>query len=68
MSALPPRAAAPRRLPGAHVYLRTMLLFAAFWAAVAAWKTNPILLPSPLAVVDAAIGLASGKGKCVDGC
>ncbi len=58
MSASPPRRVAPRRIPGAFVYLRTMLLFAAFWAAIAAWKANPILLPSPLAVLDAALGLA----------
>ena len=44
--------------PGALVYARTMLLFAALWAGIAAWKSNPILLPSPLAVLDAAIGLA----------
>src|SRR4051812_8852303 len=43
---------------GALVYVRTMLLFAALWAVIAAWKANPILLPSPLAVLDAAIGLA----------
>jgi len=46
------------RMPGALVYARTMLLFAALWAGIAAWKGNPILLPSPLAVLDAAVGLA----------
>jgi len=35
-----------------------MLAFALAWAAIAAWKANPILLPSPLAVLDAAGGLA----------
>jgi ABC-type nitrate/sulfonate/bicarbonate transport system permease component len=44
--------------PGALVYVRTMLLFAAMWAAIAAWTGNPILLPSPLAVLEAALGLA----------
>jgi ABC-type nitrate/sulfonate/bicarbonate transport system permease component len=47
-----------RRLPGALIYLRTMLVFAAAWAVVAAWKANPILLPSPLDVLGAAVGLA----------
>jgi len=58
MSALAARAAPARRMPGAFVYARTMLLFALLWAGIAAWKDNPILLPSPLAVLEAAIGLA----------
>jgi ABC-type nitrate/sulfonate/bicarbonate transport system permease component len=58
MSALPPLRPQRHALPGALVYLRTMLLFAAAWAAIAAWKGNPILLPSPLAVLEAAAGLA----------
>jgi NitT/TauT family transport system permease protein/taurine transport system permease protein len=37
------------------VYLRTMTLFLVVWALAAWWKGNPILLPTPLAVV-AAIG------------
>ena len=51
-------APAPRRTWGALVYLRTMLVFAAVWAFVAWWTDNPILLPSPLAVLEAAIALA----------
>jgi ABC-type nitrate/sulfonate/bicarbonate transport system permease component len=58
MSALPTLPPQRRPLPGALVYLRTMLLFASAWAAIAAWKGNPILLPSPLAVLEAAAGLA----------
>ncbi len=50
--------ALPRRTWGALVYLRTMLVFAVVWALVAWWTDNPILLPSPLTVLDAAIGLA----------
>ena len=48
----------PGRTWGALLYLRTMLVFAAVWALVAWWTDNPILLPSPLTVLDAAIGLA----------
>lgn len=43
---------------GGFVYLRTMAVFALFWAFIAWWTANPILLPSPLTVLDAAIGLA----------
>ena len=43
---------------GALVYLRTMLAFALVWAIIAWWTGNPILLPSPLTVLEAAIGLA----------
>jgi ABC-type nitrate/sulfonate/bicarbonate transport system permease component len=50
--------ALPGRTWGALVYLRTMLVFAAMWAFVAWWTENPILLPSPVTVLDAAIGLA----------
>ena len=48
----------PGRSWGALVYLRTMLVFAAVWALVAQWTDNPILLPSPLTVLDAATDLA----------
>jgi len=50
--------AAPGRTWGALVYLRTMLVFAVVWALVAWWTDNPVLLPSPLTVLDAAIDLA----------
>jgi ABC-type nitrate/sulfonate/bicarbonate transport system permease component len=56
--ALPTPTAAPRRTWSALVYLRTMFVFALLWALVAWWTDNPILLPSPLTVLDAAIGLA----------
>ncbi|HEV8503294.1 MAG TPA: ABC transporter permease [Casimicrobiaceae bacterium] len=45
-------------LGGAFVYLRTMTVFAIVWALVAWWTENPILLPSPLAVAQAAVDLA----------
>ncbi len=48
----------PRRTWGPLVYLRTMLVFAVVWALIAWWTDSPILLPSPLTVLDAAIGLA----------
>jgi ABC-type nitrate/sulfonate/bicarbonate transport system permease component len=47
-----------RRFGGVLVYVRTMLVFAAFWALVAAWTSNPVLLPSPRAVLEALVGLA----------
>ena len=46
------------RLGGAFVYLRTMTVFALVWALVAWWTGNPILLPSPLDVAQAAVDLA----------
>lgn len=46
-----------RRLWGPLVYVRTMLLFALFWTAVAWWTDNPILLPSPWNVLLATIAL-----------
>lgn len=46
------------RIGSVAVYLRTMLVFAAVWALVALWTANPILLPSPRAVLEALIGLA----------
>lgn len=52
------RLPAPARTWGALVYLRTMLAFALVWAIIAWWTGNPILLPSPLTVLEAAIGLA----------
>ena len=48
-----------RRSGGVFVYFRTMTVFALFWAAVAWWTANPILLPSPWAVFQAAFGLAA---------
>ena len=50
--------APPGRTWGALVYLRTMLVFAVVWALVAWWTDNPVLLPSPVTVLDAAIDLA----------
>ena len=50
--------AAPGRTWGALVYVRTMLVFAVVWALVAWWTDNPVLLPSPVTVLDAAIDLA----------
>ena len=49
-----------RRLLGqpAFVYVRTMAVFAAVWAAIAVWKANPVLLPTPLAAFEAVIELA----------
>jgi ABC-type nitrate/sulfonate/bicarbonate transport system permease component len=46
------------RLGGPLVYLRSMTVFALVWALVAWWTDNPILLPSPLAVAQAAVDLA----------
>jgi len=40
------------------VYLRTMALFLVVWALVAWWKDKPVLLPSPLAAIDAFVDLA----------
>jgi ABC-type nitrate/sulfonate/bicarbonate transport system permease component len=40
------------------VYLRTMAVFVVVWALVAHLKSNPVLLPSPLAVMQAAVDLA----------
>jgi ABC-type nitrate/sulfonate/bicarbonate transport system permease component len=47
-----------RRVGGVAVYLRAMLVFAAIWAMVSVWTANPILLPSPRAVLEALVGLA----------
>ncbi|MEO8858757.1 MAG: ABC transporter permease [Burkholderiaceae bacterium] len=47
-----------QRLLSTMVYLRTMLLFALVWAGIAWWTANPILLPSPLAVLEAFVALA----------
>ncbi|MEO8135812.1 MAG: ABC transporter permease, partial [Betaproteobacteria bacterium] len=52
------RISSPGRPWGALVYLRTMLVFGLVWAFVAWWTANPILLPSPLTVIEAAFGLA----------
>ncbi len=40
------------------VYLRTMAVFAAVWAALALWTANPVLLPTPLAAFEAVVELA----------
>jgi len=52
--------ATPRRqhLANVVIYLRTMIVFAAVWAMVAIWTANPILLPSPRAVLVALVDLA----------
>ena len=47
----------PRRF-GILVYVRTMLVFTAFWALVAVWTSNTVLLPSPRAVFEALVELA----------
>ena len=39
-------------------YLRTMLVFIAAWWALSMWTSNPVLLPSPLAVIAAFVELA----------
>jgi ABC-type nitrate/sulfonate/bicarbonate transport system permease component len=43
---------------GAWIYLRTMAVFALVWAGIAWWTDNGVLLPSPLAVAQAAFDLA----------
>ena len=45
-------------LQPAFVYVRTMTVFAAVWAAIAVWKANPVLLPTPLAAFEAVVELA----------
>jgi ABC-type nitrate/sulfonate/bicarbonate transport system permease component len=45
-------------LQPAFVYVRTMAVFAAVWAAIAVWKANPVLLPTPLAAFEAVVELA----------
>ena len=52
------RRLAGRRLFGPLVYVRTLAIFAAVWAALAAWTGNPVLLPSPWSVVSAFAELA----------
>lgn len=47
-----------RPWPRPLVYLRTMALFALAWAALARFTANPVLLPSPWAVAQAAGALA----------
>jgi ABC-type nitrate/sulfonate/bicarbonate transport system permease component len=42
-----------RRLPDVIAYFRTMALFVVGWWALSRWTSNPALLPSPFAVVDA---------------
>jgi ABC-type nitrate/sulfonate/bicarbonate transport system permease component len=43
----------------AVLYIRTMLVFALVWAAIAWWTAKPVLLPSPLAVLHAMFDLAT---------
>jgi ABC-type nitrate/sulfonate/bicarbonate transport system permease component len=43
------------------IYLRTMAVFLAVWALAAWWKDKPVLLPSPLAAIDAFVELAGGR-------
>jgi len=45
-------------LGSAFAYLRTMLVFIAAWWAVSMWTSNPVLLPSPFAVIAAFVELA----------
>ena len=45
------------RLWSPLVYLRTLLVFALFWSSLAWWTDNPILLPSPWNLLQAAIEL-----------
>ena len=47
-----------RRAGAAFSYVRTMLVFAIAWELLSRWTANPILLPSPLAVLDALRELA----------
>src|SRR5947207_12238951 len=54
----PTSTSAPRRTWGAVVYLRTMLVFALVWALASWLSATQILLPSPLAVLEAVIALA----------
>jgi ABC-type nitrate/sulfonate/bicarbonate transport system permease component len=53
-------APAHSRRSGLVVYLRTMSVFALVWALVSWWTANTILLPSPLAVAEAAVELGQG--------
>jgi ABC-type nitrate/sulfonate/bicarbonate transport system permease component len=46
------------RLRAAFVYVRTMAVFVAIWAALSAWTGKPVLLPSPLAAFEAVVALA----------
>jgi ABC-type nitrate/sulfonate/bicarbonate transport system permease component len=51
----------PRRWRKARslgVYLRTMSVFVLLWALLAHWTGNPVLLPTPWAVIHALLGLA----------
>lgn len=47
-----------RHAGSAGVYLRTMAVFIGVWWLIALWTANPILLPTPPVVLDAAVGLA----------
>lgn len=51
-----------RRVTGARgfIALRSFAVFAALWWALFAWNANPLQLPSPLRVLDAAWGLLKG--------
>ena len=48
----------PRRAGAAFSYVRTMLVFGVAWELLSRWTANPILLPSPLAVLEALRELA----------
>ena len=48
-----------RRLPDVIAYFRTMAVFVAGWWALSRWTSNPALLPSPFAVVDAIVELVA---------
>jgi ABC-type nitrate/sulfonate/bicarbonate transport system permease component len=45
------------RFGSAIAYVRTMAVFIAFWWALSAWTSNPALLPSPWAVIEAFVDL-----------
>jgi ABC-type nitrate/sulfonate/bicarbonate transport system permease component len=47
-----------RHLAGVFIYLRAMAALAIVWEIAARWTGNPVLLPSPLRVLDAIWALA----------
>ncbi len=48
----------PSRARAVAIYFRAMAVFVLVWAALAWWKANPVLLPSPLAALEALVDLA----------
>jgi ABC-type nitrate/sulfonate/bicarbonate transport system permease component len=50
-----------RRAASLLVYARTMALFVVAWYAIARWTANPVLLPTPLAALDAVVELARSR-------